>query len=83
MLKQKKYNKYKKLPPYKIVEMALQARFDRKWDLYFSFFDFDSYIIQYTKYKTKYLYASEQDRLIIIEDFMKERISEFYNINTL
>jgi len=67
------------LPPYKIVEMALQARIDRNWDLYFSFFDFDSYIIQYTKYKTKYLYASEQDRLKIIEDFKKERISEFYN----
>ncbi|MFN3411733.1 MAG: hypothetical protein ACK4YF_06220, partial [Exilispira sp.] len=69
----------KDLPPYKIVEMALNARIEHKWDLYFSFFDFDSYIIQYSKYKDIYLYASEKDRLKIIEDFKKERISEFYN----
>ena len=69
----------KDLPPYKIVEMALKARIDHNWDLYFTFFDFDSYIIQYSKYRDIYLYASEQDRLKIIEDFKKERISEFYN----
>ncbi|HPC38085.1 MAG TPA: hypothetical protein PLF21_02110 [Exilispira sp.] len=69
----------KDIPPYKIVEMALKARIDHNWDLYFTFFDFDSYIIQYSKYKNIYLYASEQERLKIIEDFKKERISEFYN----
>lgn len=69
----------KDIPPYKIVEMALKARIERNWDLYFAFFDFDTYIIQYSKYKNIYLYASEQERLKIIEDFKKERISEFYN----
>lgn len=69
----------KDLPPYKIVEMALKARIEHNWDLYFSLFDFDSYIIQYSKYRDNYLYSSEQDRLKIIEDFKKERISEFYN----
>ncbi len=69
----------KDLPPYKIVEMALKARIEHNWDLYFTFFDFDSYIIQFSKYKNIYLYASEKDRLKIIEDFKKERIAEFYN----
>ncbi len=69
----------KDLPPYKIVEMALNARIEHNWELYFSLFDFDSYIIQFSKYRDIYTYASEKERLKIIEDFKKERIEEFYN----
>lgn len=78
-VREKKTLDLKGLPPYKIVEMALEARQKRDWDLYFATFDYDKIMPSYNKYKTKYLYASEKQRLQLIEEFKKDMISQFYN----
>ncbi len=70
---------YKDIPPYTVIEMYLKARQERDWDTYFSFYDFDKIIPQYQKYKNRYRYASEKERLSIIENFKNEQINKFYN----
>lgn len=77
--REKKTIDLKGLPPYKVLELALQARQKRDWDTYFATFDYDKIMPTYNKYKTRYLYASEKDRLQLIEEFKKDMISQFYN----
>jgi len=61
--------KAESLPPYDVVDFALNALMDKDFEKYFLYIKMDKFIMQFTNARKKYMNAKDIDKPAVIEEF--------------